>query len=73
MANLREETLNTYLALLLDRYDGISATAENRSGNQAIDITVTHESATAAIPIFIEAKPFQPPSGGSASSFPVIY
>ena len=56
MANLREETLNSYLALLLDQYDGISAIAENRSGQQAIDITVTHESATDAIPIFMEAK-----------------
>ena len=68
MANLREETLNTYLALLLDRYDGISATAENRSGNQAIDITVTHESATAAIPIFIEAKIGDTPSNRRAAA-----
>ena len=57
MANLREETLNTYLALLLDQYDGISATAEIRSPRiEAIDITVTHRNATAAIPILIEAK-----------------
>lgn len=62
MANLREETLNTYLALLLDQYDGISAIAENRSGQQAIDITVTHESATDAIPIFMEAKIGDSPS-----------
>ncbi len=62
MANLREETLNTHLALLLDQYDGISATAERRSGQQAIDITVTHEHATAAIPIFIEAKVGDSPS-----------
>ena len=67
MANLREETLNTYLALLLDEYDGISATAEMRSASEsataemrsaseAIDITVIHRNATTAIPILIEAK-----------------
>ena len=68
MANLREENLNTCLALLLDQSDGISATAENRSGNQAIDITVTHESATAAIPIFIEAKMGDSPSNRRAAA-----
>ncbi len=56
MANLREETLNTYLASLLDRYDGIRATPEIRDGSEAIDITVTHSNATAVIPILIEAK-----------------
>ena len=56
MANLREETLNTYLATLLDQYDGICATPEIRDGREAIDITVTHSNATAAIPILIEAK-----------------
>ena len=62
MANLREETLNTYLALLLDQYDGISATAERRSAGEAIDITVTHRNATTAIPILIEAKIGDSPS-----------
>lgn len=61
-ANLREETLNTYLALLLDKYDGISATAERRSRQQAIDVTVTHEHAAAPISIYIEAKVGDSPS-----------
>ena len=56
MPHLREETLNTYLALLLDSYEGISATAESRSSTGAIDITVVHGSALAPVPIFIEAK-----------------
>ena len=56
MANLREEILNAYLASLLDQYDGIRATSEIRDGSEAIDITVTHSNATAAIPILIEAK-----------------
>ena len=56
MPHLREETLNTHLALLLDRYEGISATAESRSSTGAIDITVVHGSALAPVPIFIEAK-----------------
>ena len=30
MAHIREETLNTYLALLLDSYEGITATPEKR-------------------------------------------
>ncbi len=56
MEHLREETLNTYLALLLDRYENINATAEKRSSTEAIDITVVHETAVAPIPILIEAK-----------------
>lgn len=56
MPHLREETLNTNLALLLDGYEGISATAESRSSAGAIDITVVHGSALAPVPIFIEAK-----------------
>lgn len=62
MAHLREETLNTYLALLLDSYEGISATAERRSTAEAIDITVVHGSASAPVPIFIEAKIGDTPS-----------
>ena len=56
MAHLREETLNTYLALLLDGYKGITATAERRSSTEAVDITVVHGNAAAPIPILIEAK-----------------
>ena len=56
MAHLREETLNTYLALLLEGYKGITATAERRSSTEAVDITVVHENAAAPIPILIEAK-----------------
>ena len=56
MAHLREETLNTYLALLLDSYDGITATAERRSSTEAIDITVVHGTTAAPIPILVEAK-----------------
>ena len=56
MAHLREETLNTYLALLLDGYKGITATAERRSSTEAVDITVVHGNAAASIPILIEAK-----------------
>lgn len=62
MAHLREETLNTYLALLLDSFEGISATAERRSTAEAIDITVVHGSASAPVPIFIEAKVGDTPS-----------
>ena len=48
--------MNSYLSLLLCEYDGISATAERRSGSEAIDITVTHASVPAPIPILVEAK-----------------
>ena len=62
MAHLREETLNTYLALLLDNYEGITATAERRSSTEAIDITVVHGTAVAPIPILVEAKIGKTPS-----------
>lgn len=62
MAHLREETLNTYLALLLDSYEGITATAERRSSTEAIDVTVVHGSAAAPVPIFVEAKIGDTPS-----------
>ena len=56
MANLREESLNSYLALLLDEYEGIDVAAERRSPGEAIDITVMHVGAAAPVPILIEAK-----------------
>ena len=56
MPHLREETLNTYLALLLDKNDGISATPEMRSSKGAVDITVKHDVVASPVPIFIEAK-----------------
>ena len=56
MPNLREETLNTYLALLLEDYDGINAAAEIRGSTDAIDITVTQEGPTPSVKIFVEAK-----------------
>ena len=62
MAHLREEVLNAYLGLLLDRYDGISATTEIRTPSHAIDITVTHSSVPAPVPILIEAKIGDTPS-----------
>ena len=62
MAHLREETLNTYLALLLDGYEGITATAERRSSTEAIDITVVHGTTVEPIPILVEAKIGNTPS-----------
>ena len=62
MAHLREETLNTYLALLLDSYEGITATPEKRSSTEAIDITVVHGTAVEPIPILVEAKIGKTPS-----------
>ena len=62
MAHLREETLNTYLALLLDSHEGITATAERRVSAEAIDITVAHEASAAPVPILIEAKIGQTPA-----------
>ena len=56
MPHLREETLNTYLALLLDKIEGISATPEMRSSKAAVDITVEHDVVALPVPIFIEAK-----------------
>lgn len=55
MPHLGEETLNTYLALLLEDYDGINA-AEIRGPADAIDITVTQEGTTPNVKIFLEAK-----------------
>ena len=68
MAHLREETLNTYLALLLDGYQGITATAERRSSTEAIDITVVHGNAAAPISILIEAKIGDTPSKRRAAA-----
>ena len=56
MPHLREETLNTHLALLLDKIDGISATPEMRSSKEAVDITVEHDAVASPVPIFVEAK-----------------
>ena len=56
MPHLREETLNTYLALLLDKNDGISATPKMRSSKEAVDITVKHDVVASPVPILIEAK-----------------
>ena len=54
--HLREETLNTLLALLLSEFEGIEATAEKRLGQTAIDITVSHEGTASDLQILIEAK-----------------
>jgi len=54
--HLREEVLNSYLGLLLDSFDGISATTEMRSSRSAIDITVTHSGVPDPVPILVEAK-----------------
>ena len=62
MAHIREETLNTYLALLLDSYEGITATPEKRSSTEAIDITVVHGTTVEPIPILVEAKIGDTPS-----------
>lgn len=56
MPHLRQETLNTYLALLLEDYDGINAASEIRGSADAIDITVTQEGTTPSVKIFLEAK-----------------
>ena len=56
MSNLREETLNTCLALLLEDYDGINAAAEVRGAADAIDITVPQEGTTPSVKIFLEAQ-----------------
>ncbi len=56
MAKLREESLNTLLAQLLDGHDGLTATPEARSGGAAIDITARHAGAARPAPILMEAK-----------------
>ena len=56
MPNLREETLNTNLALLLDDYDGINAATEIRGSADAIEFTVPQEGTTPSVKIFLEAK-----------------
>lgn len=56
MANLREETLNSFLALRLDQYDGIHVAPERRDAGAAVDITVVHAGAADPVPILIEAK-----------------
>lgn len=56
MPHLREEVLNSYLGLLLDSFDGISATTEMRTSRSAIDITVTHSGVPDPVPILVEAK-----------------
>ena len=56
MAHLQEESLNSYLALLLDEHEGIDVAAERRSPGEAIDITVMPVGTAAPLPILIEAK-----------------
>ena len=62
MANLREESLNSFLALLLDQYDGIHVAPERRDAAAAVDITVVHAAAADPVPILIEAKIGDTPS-----------
>ncbi len=56
MAHVREESINTLLASMLDGQEGISAIAESRSSDEAIDITVRHDGVAEPVPILIEAK-----------------
>lgn len=56
VAHVREETLNSYLAEVLDGFSDISAAAEQRVGPEAIDVTVVHSGASDPVPILIEAK-----------------
>ncbi len=56
MLHVREESINTLLAFMLDGQEGISATAESRSSDEAIDITVRHDGVAEPVPILIEAK-----------------
>ena len=56
MANLREESLNSFLALRLDQYDGIHVAPERRDAGAAVDVTVVHAGAADPVPILIEAK-----------------
>lgn len=62
MANLREESLNSFLALRLDQYDGIHVAPERRDAGAAVDITVVHAGAADPVPILIEAKIGDTPS-----------
>lgn len=68
MPTIREETLNSHLALLFHRYEGISATAERRSRTKAIDISVQHAGSTAELRILIEAKIGTTPSKRRAAA-----
>ena len=61
MANSREESLNALLALLLDKYRGISATHEKSSKMGAVELTVSTEGKDANR-IFIEARIGDTPS-----------
>ncbi len=54
--HIREESINTLLALILDARDGISAMPESRSSGAAIDLTVRHDGVAEPVPILIEAK-----------------
>ena len=62
MANLREESLNGFLALLLDQYDGIHVAPERRDEGGAVDITVDPAGTRYPVPILIEAKIGDTPS-----------
>ena len=56
MPRVREEVINSYVALRLESHLGLAALPEVRSSNEAIDITVRHQGVARPVPIRIEAK-----------------
>lgn len=62
MANLREESLNGFLALLLDQYEGIRVAPERREDSAVGDLTLVPAGTKDSVPILIEAKIGDTPS-----------
>lgn len=56
MANLREESLNSFLALRLDQYDGIHVAPQRHGAGAAMNITVIDPRAADSTPILVEAE-----------------
>lgn len=56
MAHLREESLNSFLALRLDQHDGIHVAPERRDAGAAVGLTIGHRGAADHARILIEAK-----------------
>ena len=62
MANLREESLNSLLALLLELYEGIDVAPDRTDASTAMDITVVRAGAADTVPHFTQAKAGDRPS-----------
>ena len=56
MANLREESLNSFLTPPLDHCDSIHVDPERRDAGAAMDIAVFHAGAADTVPNFAAAK-----------------